>query len=93
SENLTDKEELDIRKKFIDADDIIKKISLESLSKLQNKYCSKLIDVREIIKSLEVSAQFSHSILRQFASSTIELPSNITDLLMNFKRIDVLRMF
>ncbi|RIB07576.1 kinase-like domain-containing protein [Gigaspora rosea] len=54
SENLTDKEELDIKKKFIDADNEIKEMTLKSLSVLQTKYCSTLIDVKEIIKSLKV---------------------------------------
>ncbi|CAG8593164.1 18596_t:CDS:2 [Dentiscutata erythropus] len=56
-------------------------MTLKSLSMLQTKYCSTLIDVPEIIKSLKVSTQFSPSISQQLASSTLELPSNITDLL------------
>ncbi|RIB00446.1 hypothetical protein C2G38_2150867 [Gigaspora rosea] len=72
SENLTNNEELDIRVKFIDADDIIKKTSLESLSMLQNKYSSKLIDVQEITKILKVSTQFN-LISKQLASSITDL--------------------
>ncbi|RIB12797.1 kinase-like domain-containing protein [Gigaspora rosea] len=60
---LTDKEELDIKKKFIDADNLIKKTSLMLLSSPQNKYSSKLIDVQGIIESQ------SHSITKQMASS------------------------
>ncbi|RIB04924.1 hypothetical protein C2G38_2221079 [Gigaspora rosea] len=62
SENLTDKEELDIKEKFIDADRIIKQTSLKSLSISQNKYCSALIDVPRIIERLKVSTKVSHSI-------------------------------
>ncbi|RIB15598.1 kinase-like domain-containing protein [Gigaspora rosea] len=79
SENLTDKEELDIKKKFIYADNVIKEMTLKSLSVLQTKYCSTLIDVQEIIKSIKVSIP---SISQQLASSTLELPSDITDLLI-----------
>ncbi|RIB01845.1 kinase-like domain-containing protein [Gigaspora rosea] len=79
SENLSD-EELDIKKKFIDADNIIKAISLKSLTMIQNKYCSTLIDVQKITKNIRVSTQFGHSISKQFGSSTLELPDNINDL-------------
>ncbi|RIB20986.1 kinase-like domain-containing protein, partial [Gigaspora rosea] len=80
SENLTDKEELDIKKKFIDADNEIKEMILKELSlMLQTKYYSALIDVQEIIKSVKVSTP---SISQQLASSTLEHPSNITDLLI-----------
>ncbi|KAF0441539.1 hypothetical protein F8M41_003786 [Gigaspora margarita] len=61
SENLTD-EELDIKKKFIDSDRIIKQTTLKSLSIFQNKYCSALIDVPKIIERLKVSTKVSHSI-------------------------------
>ncbi|CAG8667952.1 4130_t:CDS:1, partial [Dentiscutata heterogama] len=50
SDDLTNKEKFDIKSKFINADSIIKEISLKSLSK---QYCSILIDVKEIVKSLE----------------------------------------
>ncbi|RIB26539.1 kinase-like domain-containing protein [Gigaspora rosea] len=80
SENLTDEEELDIKKKFINADSIIKKTLLESLSSFQNKYYSTLIDVQEIRRSLKVSIQYSSSISKQFASLPFEAPSNIIDL-------------
>ncbi|CAG8635109.1 1652_t:CDS:2, partial [Dentiscutata erythropus] len=80
SENLTDEEELDIKKKFIDADCIIRRTLLKSLSTHQNKYYSTLIDVQGIIKSLKVSTQFSCSTSKQFASSTFEVPSNIIEL-------------
>ncbi|CAG8501565.1 21000_t:CDS:2 [Racocetra persica] len=53
SEDLTDKEDLDIKKKFVEADSINKKAALKFLSMPQNKYCSKLIDVQEITKRLE----------------------------------------
>ncbi|RIB22334.1 kinase-like domain-containing protein [Gigaspora rosea] len=72
SENLTDEKELDIKNKFIYADSIIKKMSSKSLSMLQNEYCSKLIDVPEITKSLKVSTQVSNYSTKQFA---LELPT------------------
>ncbi|KAF0467438.1 hypothetical protein F8M41_026001 [Gigaspora margarita] len=75
TENLTD-EELDIKKKFIDANSIIKKLSLKFLSMMENKYCSSLIDVQEITKSLKVST----SVTNQIASSIPELPDNISDI-------------
>ncbi|CAG8553642.1 2364_t:CDS:1, partial [Dentiscutata heterogama] len=53
SENLIDEGELYIKEKFIDADSIIKQTSLKSLSMLQNKYYSTLIDVQEIPKRLK----------------------------------------
>ncbi|RIB12647.1 hypothetical protein C2G38_2200047 [Gigaspora rosea] len=53
SENLTDKEELDIKKKFIDADSIIKQTLLMLLSSSQDKYCSTLIDVQGIVERLK----------------------------------------
>ncbi|CAG8797213.1 21511_t:CDS:1, partial [Dentiscutata erythropus] len=53
SEILTDKMKLDIKKKFIEADSIIKKTTLKSLSMLQNKYCSTLIVAQEITKRLK----------------------------------------
>ncbi|RIB05358.1 kinase-like domain-containing protein [Gigaspora rosea] len=80
SENLTN-EELDLKNKFINADEIIKKTSLKSLSNLQNKYYSTLIDVQGIIKSLKVPTNFACSTVEQFASSSFELPNDISDLL------------
>lgn len=59
SENLTE----DIKKKFTDADKIIKITSQESSSASQNKYYS--INLQKIIKSLKVST-----------SSILELPYN-----------------
>ncbi|RIB22746.1 hypothetical protein C2G38_2033338 [Gigaspora rosea] len=53
SENLTDKEKLEIKEKFIDADRIIKQTTLKSLSIFQNKYCSALIDVPKIVERLK----------------------------------------
>ncbi|CAG8836200.1 27369_t:CDS:2, partial [Gigaspora margarita] len=53
SENLTDKEELDIKNKFIDADTIIKKTLLKSLP--------------EEITSLKVSTQLSPTTAEQIA--------------------------
>ncbi|CAG8746813.1 23337_t:CDS:2 [Dentiscutata erythropus] len=69
SEHLTDEEELDIKQKFIDADSIIKTTTLKSLSMVQNKYYSTLIDVQEIAKSLEGITSISKG------SLTIEIPS------------------
>ncbi|CAG8535300.1 13909_t:CDS:2, partial [Dentiscutata heterogama] len=83
SENLTEKEDLDIKRKFLEADSIIKKTELKTLSMLQSNYCSTLIDVREITKKA-VSTQFSGfsgSITMHSGSSTNELPSKMTDLL------------
>ncbi|RIB30427.1 kinase-like domain-containing protein [Gigaspora rosea] len=77
SENLID-EKLDIKKKFIDANSIIKKLALKSLSMMQNKYCSSLIDVQEITKSLKVSTFVSN----QIASLIPELPDNISDIVL-----------
>ncbi|RIB19939.1 hypothetical protein C2G38_2180526 [Gigaspora rosea] len=53
SENLTDKEELDIKKKLIDADTIIKQTSLKHLLEHKNKYYSKLIAVQGITRNLK----------------------------------------
>ncbi|RIB03658.1 kinase-like domain-containing protein [Gigaspora rosea] len=78
SENLTNKE-LDLKNKFINADEINKKTALKSLSNLQNKYYSTLIDVQEIIKSLKVPTNFACSTVEQFASSSLELPNDISD--------------
>ncbi|KAF0526268.1 hypothetical protein F8M41_014101 [Gigaspora margarita] len=62
SKNLTDKEELNTKEKFMDADRIIEQTTLKSLSIPQNKYCSTLIDVPIIVERLKVSNKFSHSI-------------------------------
>ncbi|CAG8550484.1 8856_t:CDS:2 [Dentiscutata erythropus] len=83
SENLTEEEDLDIKNKFLEADSIIKKTELKSLSMLQSNYCSTLIDIQEITKKV-VSTQFSGfsgSITVHSASSTSELPYNMPDLL------------
>ncbi|RIB22741.1 hypothetical protein C2G38_2033335 [Gigaspora rosea] len=45
AENLTDKKELDIKKKFIDANSIIKKKSIISLSTSQDKYVSTFFEL------------------------------------------------
>ncbi|RIB03662.1 hypothetical protein C2G38_2224416 [Gigaspora rosea] len=101
--NLTNKE-LDLKNKFINADEINKKTALKSLSNLQNKYYSTLIDVQELIKSLKgiktelkifyvvdtyfvtkqyfillVPTNFACSTVEQFASSSLELPNDISD--------------
>ncbi|CAG8778989.1 19289_t:CDS:2, partial [Dentiscutata erythropus] len=65
--NLTDIEELDIKKKFIDADSIIKKTTLKSLSTLQNKDYSDVQEIRHFKDLL-------HS------DSIFEAPSHIIDL-------------
>ncbi|CAG8531078.1 3765_t:CDS:2, partial [Dentiscutata heterogama] len=60
SEDLTDNEKLDIKKKLIDADNLIKEISLKSLSLYQDKYISKRINIQEIkemTKTLEVQQE------------------------------------
>ncbi|CAG8677235.1 31662_t:CDS:2 [Racocetra persica] len=81
SENLIGEEDIDIRKRFIKADSIIKKTSLKSLSTFQNKYYSTLIDVKEITKSLKVPTQINYSNLDQLGSSLLELPPNISNLI------------
>ncbi|CAG8476697.1 7475_t:CDS:2, partial [Dentiscutata heterogama] len=61
SEKLTD-EEVNIKKKFNDADSIIKEISMKSLKSLsanQNKYYSTRIDVQNITNRLKGSSQSS----------------------------------
>ncbi|KAF0561759.1 hypothetical protein F8M41_019379 [Gigaspora margarita] len=66
SENLTEDIDIDIKKKFTDADDIIQITSLKSSFESQNKYYSRSIDVQSIMKSY-----------REFASSNLEFSQDI----------------
>ncbi|RIB26866.1 kinase-like domain-containing protein [Gigaspora rosea] len=65
-ENLTVDIDIDIKKKFTDADDIIKISSLKSSFDSQNKYYSRSIDVQSIMKSY-----------REYASSNLEFSQDI----------------
>ncbi|KAF0523213.1 hypothetical protein F8M41_015438 [Gigaspora margarita] len=78
SENLTD-EETDIKKKFDDADSIIKKLSLNSLSSSnQNIYYSTQIDTQKIIESLKGHIQSSQHSQSYSGKTIVPLTSDLS---------------